>query len=201
MLIVDFLADSRYTYPQKEVNFMKKHDIVSLLYQLASPIALMVLGLILMFSPDSASVLVSRLLGWAVTLALAVYAVYTFVNWPRKGARRLLILLGGAVANTLLLHSPLLLAKNIGRLLGVLVALRGLRELFLARDRGHGQALAAVTTVVGVVLVLLPMTASRLLFSVCGGVMIALGAAMLLDRLKDRRYLDSGDDPDIIDAL
>lgn len=199
--LVDFPAISRYTYPQKEVNLMKKRDILPLLYQLASPVALMVLGLVLLISPDSASVLISRLLGWAVTVVLVGYAVFTMLNWPEKRGKRLLLLFAGFTASHLLLHSPLLLARNIGRFLGVLIALRGLRDLFLARDRGHGQMLAMLTAVVGIVLVLLPMTASRILFSICGGVLFALGLAMLVDRLKDRRYLDDGGDPNIIDAL
>jgi hypothetical protein len=32
-------------------------------------------------------------------------------------------------------------------------------------------------------------------------VVLGIGAAMLYDRLKNRRYLDDGGDPNIIDAL
>ena len=51
------------------------------------------------------------------------------------------------------------------------------------------------------VLAVLPMTTSRLVFSGCGVVVLLIGGAMLLDRLKHRRYLDEGSDPNIIDAL
>ena len=53
----------------------------------------------------------------------------------------------------------------------------------------------------GVVLVLSPMTASRLMFALCGIVLIAVGAGLIWDRFRYRK-LDSGDDdPNIIDAL
>ena len=50
------------------------------------------------------------------------------------------------------------------------------------------------------VLMVLPLTTSRLVFAVCGIVVLLLGVGMLLDRLKQLHYLPSGKD-DIIDAL
>ena len=54
---------------------------------------------------------------------------------------------------------------------------------------------------VGVALVLLPMTASRLVFSLAGLVVLVVGVVMLLDRLRNRRRLEASSDPNIIDAL
>lgn len=178
---------------------MKKRDIFSLIYQLASPVLLMVLGLVLFVSPDTASALIARLLGWGLTLVGIAIGIATILN--RKGA------VGKGIAAVLcvitggwLTANPLLLAAGIGRFLGIFVAIRGLRDLFLARSSGHGQPLAMVTTLVGIVLILLPMTTSRLIFSICGIVVLLIGLAMLVDRLKNRRYLDDGDS-NIIDAL
>ena len=70
----------------------------------------------------------------------------------------------------------------------------------LSSRSGHGRILAILTTVVGVVLTVLPLTTSRLVFSLCGVVVLGIGIAMLIDRLKGRRYLEDGD-PNIIDAL
>ena len=53
----------------------------------------------------------------------------------------------------------------------------------------------------GVVLILLPMTTSRLMFSLCGLVVLIIGIVMLLDRLRDRKRLNEPEDPNIIDAL
>ena len=53
----------------------------------------------------------------------------------------------------------------------------------------------------GVVLLLLPMTASRLVFTLGGVAVTAIGIFMFADRIRGHRWLDAGDDPNIIDAL
>ena len=55
-------------------------------------------------------------------------------------------------------------------------------------------------TAVGSTLVLMPMATSRLVFSLCGIVVLIIGVGMLLDRLKHRKRLPKGDG-NIIDAL
>ena len=44
------------------------------------------------------------------------------------------------------------------------------------------------------------MTLSRLVFSLCGAVVLVMGIAVLISRLKQLRYLPKGKD-NIIDAL
>lgn len=179
---------------------MKKCDILSLVYRLASPVALILLGFILFLNPDSASAMIARILGWAIFLVGIGFGIAAVVS--REGTV-------GKILGTLvciglggwLLRNPLVLAAGIGRLLGILLVIRGGRDVMTSRSRGHGKILAIITTVVGVILTVLPMTTSRLVFSLCGVVVLIIGIAMLLDRLKDRRYLGDGDDPNIIDAL
>ena len=177
---------------------MKKDTVFELFVQLASPIAMILAGLVLTFCPDAASVLISRLLGWVLTAVGIGFGIGAIVNRGRAVSRGVtavgLVCIGG-----LLSANPLLLAAFLGRILGALIALRGLRELFLSQSRGHGQLLALVITIVDIALVVLPMTASRLVFSGCGLVITVAGVLMLLDRLRDRR-LPPGKD-DIIDAL
>lgn len=178
---------------------MKKQDRLFLVYHLASPVALMVLGLILLFSPDTASALIARVLGWGITLAGIGLGIYTIVQRREVGkgiVSVLCVCVGG-----FLVANPLFLAAGIGRVLGVLVAARGLRDLFLAYKEGYGIPLPLITTVAGLVLILLPMTTSRLVFRICGAGIVAIGAAMLWDRLKHHPRLPEGDDPNIIDAL
>ena len=57
-----------------------------------------------------------------------------------------------------------------------------------------------IAAILGAVLFFLPLSASRLLFSVVGLVLIAVAIGEIYDRLKIRRLLDSGDS-NIIDAL
>lgn len=197
---VDFPGRYRYTDSMKEVNSMKKHDILSLVYQLASPAILVLLGLLLIFSPDTASFLVARLLGWVVMLTgvcIGIAAIFSKRGQVGKGV----LSVGCVSIGGFLMRNPLVLAAGIGRLLGILLILRGGRDVMLSRRNGHGKILAFITTAVGVVLAVLPMTTSRLVFSLCGVVVLGIGAAMLFDRLKNRRYLDEGGDPNIIDAL
>ena len=178
---------------------MKKQPVLNLLYQLASPVLLMALGLILIISPDAASALLSRILGWVFTLAgvgIGISAIFDRRGAVGKGLAAVLCVITGGW----LTAHPLLLAASLGRFLGVLILLRGLRDLFLSRSRGHGQLLAVITVIAGLVLIVLPMTTSRLVFTLCGVVILIIGTAMLLDRLRDQRHLPSGKD-DIIDAL
>ena len=178
---------------------MKKRDILSLLYQLASPALLMVLGLILLVSPDTASALISRIIGWGLTLVgigVGISAIVDRRGAVGKGIAAVLCVITGGW----LTSEPLLLAAGIGRILGLIVAARGIRDILLARSYGNGKTLAVLTTLVGVVLVVLPMTTSRLVFRICGIAVLVIGAAMAAQRVKDHRYLEGGSN-DIIDAL
>lgn len=177
---------------------MKKQEIWNLLYELASPVAMILAGLVLLLCPDAASVLVARLLGWAITLVGIGFGIGALLN-RSKAVSRGVTAVGLACIGGFLTANPLVLAAFVGRIIGVLIALRGIRELILARGRGHGSLPGMIVTVAGVVLTLLPMTASRLIFSACGAVILAAGVWMLIDRLRDR-HLPPGRQ-DVIDAL
>lgn len=177
---------------------MKKTNIPALLYQLASPVALIVLGVILFLNPDSASILISRLLGWAVLLAGIGFGIAGFVQ---KGTGKIVTAVICLSAGSFLLANPLILAAWAGRIIGLLLLARGVRDFMIA-SRRESKILSVITAVLGLLLLVLPLTASRLVFSLCGIVILIVGFAMLIDRLKERKYLlDEGDDPNIIDAL
>lgn len=178
---------------------MKNNRFLDLIYQLASPVAVILLGALLVVSPDSASVLIARILGWALTVTGIGFGIAAILDRPhavRKGITAVALACTGGV----LTANPLLLAAWIGRLIGVLIALRGIRDLLLHGSYGYSRILALITTAVGVLLVVLPMTTSRLVFSACGVVVLLIGIGMLMDRLKTRKALPKGDD-NIIDAL
>jgi len=178
---------------------LKKQDILSLAYQLSYPAGLVVLGLILLISPDTASALIAKVLGWILTLVgigIGISAVFDRRAAVGKGFSAV----GFVCVGGWLMANPLILAAGMGRFLGMLLLLRGLRDLYLRHQEGSSNLLAIITTVAGVVLMVLPMTTSRLILRLCGAGILAIGIAMVLDRLKNRRYLDRGDD-NIIDAL
>ena len=60
--------------------------------------------------------------------------------------------------------------------------------------------LSVVTAVMGLMLILLPMTASRMVFSLCGVVLLVVGGGMLAERIWEKKNWED-DDPNIIDAL
>ena len=174
---------------------MKKMNFSYLLNRFGMPVTLMLLGLILLVSPDSASILIAKFMGWVLSAAgvfSLIMALSASRNRVSKGIGAAVCLLIGST----LLAQPLLLAKNIGRFLGILLAIEG------------GNCLRKESTVFGIVLliaaaglVFAPLAASRLVFSLCGAVVLGIGIAMFVIRLKNRRYLEDGGDPNIIDAL
>lgn len=179
---------------------MKKQDILSLVQLLLVPILLILLGLILVVNPDTASALISRLLGYALILgAVCTGLTAVFVKSGRisRGiASVTLAIIGGW-----LMAHPLWLAAWISRLLGIIIVINVLPDLWYALKQKRNFLFHLLAAVVGVILILLPMTASRLVFTLCGIAVLAIGGIMFLDRIRGRRWLTEGDDPNIIDAL
>ena len=178
---------------------MKKNSFLQLLYQLASPVAVIALGLLLVVNPDSASILIAKVVGWILTIIGIGFGISAIIDRDgaiRKGATAVAFAcIGGTLT-----ANPLVLAAWIGRIIGVIMAVRGIRDLLLHSSYGYSRILALITAAVGAVLVVLPMTTSRLVFSLCGVVVLLIGIGMLVDRLKHTKYLDKGDG-NIIDAL
>ena len=179
---------------------MKKNDVTQLVFQLASPVAVILLGLVLIVCPDTATALVARILGWILTLIGIGFGVSAIID-REHAIRKGMTAVGFACVGGWLTANPLVLAAWIGRMLGIFIAFRGVRDLMLCASRGYSRLLALITSAVGVVLIVLPLTTSRLVFSICGIVVLLLGVGMLLDRLKQMRYLPQGKDSNIIDAL
>lgn len=179
---------------------MKKHDTFQLLNLLAMPVITAALGLILVLSPDTASALVGKILGWVCVLGALACA------FGGSGRRNTAWAIGFGIAGVWMLANPLMLSRILGRVLGLFLLLRGIRELRLHLPAGKGAPLtpglimAAVIALVGLVLVCMPLATSRMIFRIIGVVMICIGAAEGIDRLKFRKQLDEGSDPNIIDV-
>ena len=185
---------------QKEVIPMKKQDILSLVKLLLVPCLLILLGLILVVNPDAASAMISAVLGYgliACGVVCGIIAVFSSRGKIGKGVFAVLL----AAAGGWLVRNPLILAAWAGRFLGVLILLNSLPDLIQAYKQGRGILFQLISALIGVVLILLPMTTSRLVFTLCGVVVLIIGALMFFDRIRGRRWLKAGEDPDIIDAL
>lgn len=179
---------------------MKKQEFFSTLRFLLAPILMIALGLLLLIHPDSASVLLSRLLGGLLTLLGIGFGIAAlFRDRGRIGGlitAAALLIFGGILS-----ANPLLLAAFAGRVAGLLLVIDGLGDMVQAHRRGVRFLLPLLVTILGGILVLLPMTASRLVFSLCGLAVTVIGVFMLLDRLRLRRLTGGDEDPNIIDAL
>lgn len=174
---------------------MKKQKILRYINCFGMPVTLILFGLILLMNPDSASILISRILGWVFTVVGVCCGISGLLDKDRRISRILgavaCLMLGGV-----LLGNPLLLARYIGRFLGILLAIEGANCLRKENGLFGGILLAAAA-----VMIFAPMTVSRLVFALCGLAVLVIGIAMLVSRVKERRYLPDGDDPNIIDAL
>lgn len=177
---------------------MKKKNFEYILNTFGIPVALMAFGLILLLNPDSAAILIARILGWILSLAGIFYGIYAIIGEERRRMGRILTAVLCLVLSSVLHTNPLILARNIGRVLGILLALEGGQTLL----KHTGSKILGMLTLVGaVVLVMAPLTASRLVFSLCGLVLICIGGAQLLERLRKQKLRKGSDKPDIIDAL
>lgn len=185
-------------------NRKKWSNLINLLLM---PAVLAVLGLVLLCNPDAASILIAKVLGWCLVAAGAVSAIVTVAGWPLKRVSRIittavLLALGGW-----LLSNPLALAENLGKLAGLVLIIQGGRGLWEAwKLAGAARAfksnfwLALATLAVGAFLFVFPMTTSRVVFRLCGVVLVVLGAVNLITRLRTYQRLEGPDDPNIIDA-
>ena len=179
---------------------MKKQDILSLLKLLLVPVLLILLGLILVVNPDTASALISQIIGYvliACAVGTGVAALFSHSGKIGKGiAAAVLAIVGGW-----LIAHPLLLTAWISSFLGMLIMINSGLELYYAIKQKRNVIFYGAATAIGAVLILMPMGVSRLVFTLCGIAVLLIGVVMLLDRIRGRRWLTAGEDPNIIDAL
>ena len=173
---------------------MKKYNFPHLISLLGMPIFTTVLGLVLLLSPDTASALVGRLVAWvciltAVAMIIGLRRISLFGN-----NNQILWIVIFLAAGLWMLRNPLSIAKFLGRVLGIALMIRG------GRASGRSAGYRAGHLVIGAVLVILPMISSRMLFNLVGIVMLLLGVTEAVSRLRGRKLLDEGHDPNIIDV-
>ena len=179
---------------------MNRNDWFAKIQMLMAPILVIILGLVLVFCPDSASALIAKLLGWILGLVAIGFGISALLNAQGRAGKVVASILC-AVIGGWLGSNPLVLAAWFGRIIGIVLVLDGLQDMGNNHRQGKRFLLPLIVAIVGAVLVLMPMTASRLLFSLCGVVVLVIGIFMLLDRLRGQKRLPGSDDPDIIDAL
>ena len=183
-----------------EVIYMGKQNFLYYVRRLMTPVILILLGLTLTFSPDSATTLLIRIIGWVLIAAAAGLGVAA-VAIPGGMAGKVIGALLCGTSGLYMVMEPLALAAWFGRLIGILLLLQGIQAMIYQRLRTGTMLLPLLTAVVGAVLVVLPMTTSRLVFTIAGIVVLIIGVLMLAERIYHRPGPREPEDPNIIDAL
>ena len=175
---------------------MDTRKIEKFINTFALHILTVIAGLLLVVNPDGAMALVTKLIGWLLVIAGALQLVVPTLR-KQKISTSTWVLHGLAILmGILLLVNPLLLADGIGRIIGILLLMEGIRNL---RIGGFG-ILTALTIVGGVVLILMPRTLTPTVLAICGIVMMVIGVLNILGKLREQKRLESTRDPNIIDA-
>lgn len=171
-----------------------KQKLWDMLNRFGMPVTMIVLGTVLIVSPDTASALISKIIGWILTAAGIGSGIGALVSSNKRVSKIFWALICLAIGGVLVAQ-PLLLAKNIGRFLGILLAIEGGDTL-----RNSSKILGWIILAAAAALIFAPMSASRLVLSLCGVIVLVIGIATLADRAKGYKRLNGSKD-DIIDAL
>lgn len=172
---------------------MRNLDWKALLRQEGGSLLMILCGVILVLKPDTASALLSAVAGWAL-IAVGVAVLI----WGFTGSSG-----GSVVTGTVLLLSgawlhrnPLMIASVLGFVVGFLVLRQGLRAMKdVQRSKRNGglwipgAVLAVIEALIGVRLMLSPLSISRFVLSIGGIALIVLGACNLVAHYRSTRYI------------
>ena len=176
---------------------MKKTDVTALVRLMLTPVLMVILGIILVIRPDSASAVVGKVLGW-VLMILGIGLVIESFAVKDLNTGRVLFAIVAAALGLWLLRNPLRLAAALGRIAGLLILVRAVQDIVNATRWKCGMKYALLSAIIGGLLILLPMATSRAVWVIVGLLVIAVGVLMAIDRLKPGKLL--GDGGNIIDA-
>lgn len=175
---------------------MKNKQWISLIEMLLAPALLVVLGLILIVHPTSAAVLVEKILAWALILLGTYLALKNLLQPLGRRVGQIVLAAASLVLGLYVLANPTVISRSISTVLGIFIFIQAI-DL-----RDHGKNMTAgslVACILGLILVFVPMTLSKVLFVIVGLVCLALGIIEAADRLGRCKHLPKGDD-DIIDV-
>ena len=172
---------------------MRNLDWKALLRQEGGSLLMILCGVILVLKPDTASALLSAVAGWAL-IAVGVAALIGGFTGSSGGSvvTGAVLLLSGAWLH----RNPLMIASVLGFVVGFLVLRQGLRAMKDAQRSKRsgglwipGGVLAVIEALIGVRLMLSPLSISRLVLTVAGLALIVCGACNLVARYKSTRYI------------
>ena len=170
---------------------MKKKDMQSMVRLMLTPVLMVILGIVLVVRPDSASALVGKVLGW-VLLVVGIGLLVESIAVKELTTSRILFVVVAAALGLWLVRNPLRLAAALGRVAGLLILVRAVQDIINAARWKCGMKYALLSAIIGGLLILLPMTTSRAVWVIVGLLVIAVGVLMAIDRLKPGKLLGDG---------
>ncbi len=173
---------------------MDLNKIKTFLKRCAGELFLIFCGAMLALFPDSAVALVTKIIAWVLVVSGLVTILGALKGKP--DVKTWIIPALGVLLGGYMLTNPLMLSNALGRVMGLFLVIQGAGNLRKDRSR----ILPGITLAAGVILFLIPRTLVNTLLGIAGLVLIVIGAMNLIDKLRHRRYLDEGSDPNIIDA-
>lgn len=188
----------RYNGGQKEVVFMTMNRIKDILRLCWVQLLMILCGAVLVFFPDSAVALATKVLAWILVI-VGIFRVIGNLNDRQKDMGDWVFALLFLLAGFYMIANPLSITNLIGRIFGLVLILQGAKDL---KGSVHGSAkiLSLVTLIAGIVLFLLPKTLINTVLGLAGLVLIVIGAINMIDKLRHGNRLTDGSDPNIIDA-
>lgn len=175
---------------------MKNRELAAAGKALLVPVLLVGVGLVLTVHPDSATKLLGLFMGWAL-IAVGGYCAYLAFREPMGRMRRVLgTLLCWAIGARMLNH-PLAVAEGLGRVAGLVLLLKGISDVSNAVSQKRKNK-GIAETVIGAVLMLMPLSASRMVMTVAGVALLALGAVMGAEKIRDHRLLNTWEDSEYV---
>ena len=178
---------------------MEKQKILKMLKLFFLPALLIGLGVVLIVNPDSAIVLVTKIIAWVLLIAGVVWALslladHTYGRIGKWVGPVVCLVVGGYF-----LANPLMLTNLIARIIGLGMIIGGIGDLKESHYRA-GKGLAVVMIVAGAVFVLMPSTLTHTILGLCGLVMAVIGIVELLEKLREAKQLEEPGKSKIIDA-
>lgn len=186
---------------------MDKERVKKLLRLYAMPAFLIVLGLVLVFSPDTASAFVAKIIGWLIIVIGAVGLLWAILGASYERPRQMVFSVLCLGLGIFIVSFPMVLAEALGRFFGIFLTIQGagdIRRALQKKNAGfpyrYSLGVAVVTLIAGVVLALLPMTLSRIILNICGVVLVVIGVVNTVGTYQEQKLPENRGRPDIIDA-
>ena len=173
---------------------MRNLDWKDIVRQEGGSILTILCGVILVLKPDTASALLAAVAGWALIAVGVAALIAGFAGDFGAGSvvTGAVLLLAGAWLD----RNPLMIASVLGFVVGFLVLRQGIRAMknaqYSKRNGGlwiPGAVLAVVEALIGVRLMLSPLSISRLVLSIVGVVLIVIGVCNLVAHYRSVRYI------------